>query len=111
MLSSNRVARAIADIRGRLEVLEPEKRTALNETLALENGEHFRFQNLQAEAHAMQKLTTDEALIVYESLGELGDLENGGWASGTDLATKIVVTQLMGELLQWKKGLRVSAAS
>jgi hypothetical protein len=71
----------------------------LDATLAVTFEEHFAFQNAQARAHVTGLLTTDEAQVVYVALGEVGDPGNGGWAAGTDLATKVVVTQLMGELL------------
>jgi len=71
----------------------------LNETLALDFSEHFAYQNAQAEAHASGILTTDEAMSVYVALGEVGSASNGGWAKGTDLALKVTVTNLIGQLL------------
>jgi|HubBroStandDraft_4_1064222.scaffolds.fasta_scaffold04058_5 hypothetical protein len=95
----NRVSAAIQRTRTKLATLTPEQRARLNSNMDLTFHEHFEYQNQQAQAHAMGKLSADEAMIVYRALGEVGSSKNGGWASGTDLATKIVVTQLIGELL------------
>jgi hypothetical protein len=95
----NRIATAIDAVRPKLAALDAAKRDALDANLAVEFDEHFTFQSMQARAHAEGKLATDEALIVYAALGELGSDSNGGWAAGTDTATKVVVTQLMGEML------------
>jgi hypothetical protein len=68
--------------------------------MAVEFDEHFAFQQAQARAHVEQRLTTDEAQVVYVALGEVGSQSNGGWAAGTDTATKVAVTLAMGELLR-----------
>jgi hypothetical protein len=68
--------------------------------LALTGDDHFQYQTIQAESHAGGQLHTDDALIVYAAIGELGDPANGGWASGTDLATKYAVTQTIAMLLK-----------
>ena len=99
MLTENRVTRAIDAAREKAATLAPERQAELNDTLALEALEHHAYQNAQARAHASGILTTDEAQIVYAALGEVGSAENGGWAAGTDLPTKVVVTQLVGELM------------
>ena len=67
--------------------------------MAITFEEHFAYQNAQAQAHASEKLTTEEAHIVYRALGEVHNANNEGWGEGTDLATKVVVTHLMGEIL------------
>lgn len=66
--------------------------------------EHYQYQNIQAEMHAGGILPTDAAQIIYTALGEIGSAKNGGWAAGTDLATKVVVTQVIGELLKARIG-------
>lgn len=100
-LTPNRITAAIETVRGQIaERLDEAGAIKLGETLALEGDEHFRFQQLQSRAHAMGNLTTDEAQLVYVALGEAGTGSNGGWAAETDLATKVVVTQLMEELLR-----------
>lgn len=64
---------------------------------ALTFDEHFAFQQQQALAHASGQLSSEEAMLIYQALGEgyYGD----GWTPGTDLATKIVVTKVIGELM------------
>jgi hypothetical protein len=97
---TNRVQRAIDDIRTRVDGLEPDARADLDSNLDLGYGEHFAYQTAQSRAHASGRLNVDEALLVYNALGEVGSSSNGGWASGTDTATKVAVTLLMGEILQ-----------
>lgn len=69
-------------------------------TLALTPEEHFEWQQIQSHAHAGGDLHTDDALIVYAALGEVGDPGNGLWSAETDLATKYAVTQTVGLLLK-----------
>ena len=95
----NRVTAAIAQMRERVATLEPDKIARLEEVNAVSSFEHAQYQNQQARAHAMGRLTTAEAQVVYMALGEVGNSENGGWATDTDLATKLVVTKIIGELL------------
>ena len=45
-------------------------------------------------------LNTDEALTIYNALGEYHNDENGGWQDGVSLATKVIITQAVGELLE-----------
>lgn len=92
----------IATVRTKCKALDEETRTNLDNNLAVDFGEHFQYQQMQAEAHAMGLLTPEAAMIVYRALGEIGSDDNGGWSAETDLPTKIVVTQLMGELLTMK---------
>lgn len=73
----------------------------LERDLAISPVELFAFQQAQARAHATGKLTTDEAHTVYAALG--GDYgsssANGGWGEDADLALKVTVTNLMGQLM------------
>jgi hypothetical protein len=96
---ANRMTRAIERVREKLATLTPEQRKALDKNMDLTFHEHFEYQQQQAQAHAAGRITTDEAQVAYIALGEIGSAKNGGWASGTDLAHKIVVTQMIGELL------------
>lgn len=102
----NRIATAIANIAPRIDALEPAKRDHLEASMDVEAFEHFAYQEEQARAHASGKLTADEAMIVYVALGENGSSANGGWAKDTDLATKVIVTQLMSELVGSRMGVR-----
>lgn len=96
----NRVAQAIEGIRVKAEALDPAAREALDADMAVDFAEHFAYQQAQAQAHAAGRISTDEALLIYAALGEIGSAANGGWASSTDLATKVAVTLSMGELLK-----------
>lgn len=101
-LTENRLTRSYDQVKGRFDALTPEEQEALDAQMAVTFEEHFSFQETQAWAHVSEILTTDEAQIVYVSLGEVGDPANGGWSSETDTPTKVVVTMLMGELLRAK---------
>lgn len=72
----------------------------LNAELAVTFAEHAAYQDAQARAHASGKITTEEAQVIYRALGEIGSTSNGGWAKGTDLALKVTVTTLMGQLIE-----------
>lgn len=64
--------------------------------------EHIAYQDTQAWAHASGLISYQEAQIIYQALGEVGSESNGGWAEGTDTATKVTVTKVIGELLGMK---------
>jgi hypothetical protein len=72
----------------------------MDDTMALTVHEHAEFQKQQARANAMGTLNTDEALTIYNALGEWHNADNGGWQDGVSLATKVIITQAMGELLE-----------
>lgn len=101
-VSGAKLSSMIASVRVKCDALDSDTYEQLDKNLAVDFDEHFQYQQLQAEAHAMQLLSPEAAMIVYNALGEIGSDENGGWASGTDLPTKVVVTQLMAELLKKK---------
>ena len=96
----NRIADAVERVRVKLADLEPDAVAKLDADMAVEFDEHFAFQNAQARAHVEQRLSTEEAQVVYVALGEVGSAANGGWAADTDTATKVAVTLAMGELLR-----------
>lgn len=98
-LTRGRLAGKIAEAQHKVGQLEADRARSLDEAMSLEGDEHFRFQTMQAQAHAEGLLDTGAALIVYAALGEYGSASNGGWAADTSTATKVVVTQLMSELL------------
>ena len=72
----------------------------MHNTMALTVKDHADFQNQQARANAMGKLNTDEALTIYNALGEYHNAKNGGWQDGVTLAAKVIVTQAVEELLK-----------
>ena len=96
----NRVSAAIERTMPKVWALNEAKRKALDANCAVTFDEHFAYQNAQARAHASGLLTPEEAQIIYMALGEVGSEANGGWASETDTTTKVVVTRLVGELLE-----------
>lgn len=98
-LTPNRVSGAIARLRARIEHLDPDKVASVDEMSAVMFLEHAQYQNQQASAFAGGRLTFDEAQIIYHALGEVHNERNGGWAAGVDTATKVIVTQIIGELL------------
>jgi hypothetical protein len=101
----NRITTMVSKVQDLLDRTSEERRAAVESRLALQFDEHFVMQQNQAEACASGLLTTEEALIVYGALGKTFSRDdNGGWAAGTGLATKVVVTQLMSELLAAKLG-------
>jgi hypothetical protein len=95
----NRVITARDTIAERLQSLDAVKVAELDNSMAIEFDEHFAYQNAQARAHVSGLLTSDEAQVIYVALGELHNNSNGGWANGTDTATKCVVTKIVAELL------------
>lgn len=101
-MNDNRFIQAIERTRVKLANIDDEVKLSLADDLAIDFEEHFEFQQTQARAHAMGKITTDEAQVIYASLGEVQSSGNGGWAKSTDLATKVIVTQIMGELLEMR---------
>lgn len=71
----------------------------LDAELAITGLEHFAYQTAQARAHALGKLSTGEAQTIYIALNGEAPGPNGGWAASADLATKVIVTQVIGELM------------
>ena len=101
-LTANRLTRSYDEVKAKFDALSPDEQAKLDSEMAVSFEEHFSFQETQAWAHVSGILDTDEAQIVYVSLGEVGDPSNGGWSSETDTPTKVVVTLLMGQLLRMK---------
>lgn len=107
----NRIAEAIAKVRESIASgrkvdgsgpIDAGSLTSLEATLAVDFTEHAAYQDAQAWAHVSGILTTEEAQVIYRALGEVGAPSNGGWAAGTDLATKVVVTEVIGSILRVK---------
>jgi hypothetical protein len=100
VLTIDRLTDAIVAARVKIDALDPAKAADPDTAMALTFEDHFSFQELQARAHVEQQLSTDAAQLIYVALGEVGSDANGGWSASADTATKVVVTQLMGELLE-----------
>ena len=102
---SNRIEEYANGIRSRLEtgnVNRPEDCTpggSLEQKQALTFEDHFGYQQAQAKACVTGKITTEEAQTIYNALGECVSEANGGWSEHVDLALKVTVTNIVGELL------------
>lgn len=77
----------------------PDKLRAFEREMDISFQEHVAYQNAQARAHASGTISPAEAMLVYRALGEVPGDGNGGWATGTPLALKVTVTNLMGQLI------------
>ena len=75
---------------------------SMDRNMDLTFSEHSSYQDLQARAHASGQLTTEEAQTIYIALGESMSSKNGGWKSHVNLPMKLIITQLMAELLNIK---------
>lgn len=102
---SNRVLAAIERRRAQINAgVKPDgspitgNLAATEASLANTPSDHAALQDLQVRAHLADLITLDEAMTVYMALGEIPAAD--GWAEDADLATKIVVTSLMAEIMQ-----------
>lgn len=69
----------------------------LNKTLDMDLEEFVKFQELKSLAFASNKLTLDEAQLIFNLLGGTPDHFNG-----QPVEVKVVLTGLFTELLRWK---------
>lgn len=100
----NRITKYAAMVQGKIDALDG---IGLDGTpldiaerdLDISHMERAAYQNAQARAFAMGRLTKDEAMTVYRAIGEVGTSKNGGWAADTNYAMKATVTNLIGQLL------------
>jgi hypothetical protein len=101
----NRIVGLIGRYQAKIDALGGDDGIGLNgEPLAgmhddqkLELSEFLTFQNLQAVAHAGGKLSSAEAMTIYRALG--GEVYQGDWPTGTTLATKVAMVQILSELM------------
>ncbi len=105
MNDTNRIEAAIGRLRTRIEQgVKPDGSPITGDLGALETGlalgglEHYAFQTKQATAHATGKLSTGEAQTIYLALNGEAPGPNDGWSADADLATKVVVTEVIGAL-------------
>lgn len=99
-MAITRLEAARAEAAAAVDNLTPDRRSALDSTLALSASEHFQYQETQARAFASGRIPQDVATFLYASLGETGSAGNGGWAAGTSTADKVIVTQAIAQLIQ-----------
>lgn len=95
----NRIEKAVALVEGKLAAITEDKRATLEKAMTLDFREHVAYMEANALAYAGNRLLLEESQMVYQALGE-GFVD--GWPKDTSLAMKIVITQLMGELLRPK---------
>jgi len=95
----NRITAAIESVLPRVEALDAETFAKLDAGMAVTFEDHFAYQTAQSHAHAAGKITADEAQIIYMALGEQLSTGNGGWTPTTGLATKVIVTKIVSELI------------
>jgi hypothetical protein len=74
----------------------------LEAALDITYEDHFEYQKTQSMAHALGKITTDEAHVIYKALGEGYTEANGGWANHTNFPTKLACTKIIEELLKMR---------
>jgi hypothetical protein len=55
------------------------------------------YQNAQSQAFVTGRISAEEAMTIFQALG--GDGFHGDWPKGTTLATKVAITQVVGELI------------
>ena len=108
---SNRVDDAIVRQQGRIDALVEkgvdlkgrpiEKSLAdMDATMAVSVADHAAYQGQQSRAVTLGRLNTDEALTICNALGDWHNADNGGWQDDVGLATKVIVTQIISELLE-----------
>jgi hypothetical protein len=100
MLTGSQLQAKIDNVQAIIDTKDASAMAALDEDLALTFEEYVKYQDLKSRAHLHGILELDAAQMIYVAFGgEVGDPDNGNWGSSCKLATKVVVTQLMGELL------------
>ena len=99
----NRIQQRIDLIQGKISsgVASAEKLANLEKTMETSWDELFQYQNAQARAHAMGKISSEEAMLLYNLLGRENPTEEK-W-NQLSLAQKVAVTQVMAELLEWER--------
>lgn len=74
----------------------------MHTVMALTTRDHGDYQKCQSTAAHMDRINVDESLTIRNALGGAHNHENGGWENGVDLATKIIITQMIKELTRGK---------
>jgi hypothetical protein len=86
--------------------LAPGALDTLRANVGVDFETHAFFQDTQSWAHASGIISYEEAQVVYGALGEVYSPENDGYAAGVDLAAKVIINQLMFELLTLKRRMK-----
>jgi len=90
----NRLLEHAAWINRKLDRLDDDARTRLEEMLELESHEAIACLEGQARAAAREVITSAEALTIYEALTP------DGWEPGTALEVKMTIVGIMDRLLR-----------
>ena len=90
--NSNRIELAAQKMRERLAELDAAAIHRLEKNASIDATEAFAYQEWQARAHAARVISLEEAQTIYRAIGP------SGWEGRTDLAMRIVITELMYEL-------------
>lgn len=90
----NRLLEHASWILARLDRLDPDARTRLEQMLEIDPAEATACLEGQARAAARAILTSDEALTIYQALTP------DGWEPGTRLELKMTIVSLMDRLLR-----------
>jgi hypothetical protein len=100
----NRIQERIRQLEARIKSgeIEQGKLDELDKQLATEAADLIEYQNLQAQAYASGKLSFAEADLIYRALGRESP-STATW-DNLPLATRVAITQVMAELLDWKIG-------
>lgn len=103
-MTTNRIVNAIARMKAQIAdriakgIITADKVEETHKALDLQWDEYTAFQNLKSIASVSGALTLDEAMTVYNYLGEAGP----DHFNGQPVEVKAVLTQLLRELLQRK---------
>jgi hypothetical protein len=99
---TNRITEMIAKKQARIYsgMATPEQLRKLETSMRTPTKDLIEYQSLQAQAHAMNKITSEEAQTVYKLLGGENPTEEK-W-NKLSLPEKVAITQLMSEILDWK---------
>ncbi len=79
------------------EPIDPAALAPLEKGLENSLTEVFAYQNLKSRAQLAGIISVEEAIVIYNALGRETPSASG-WAADADLATKVVVTSVLGSL-------------
>ena len=98
LLTATMYNQYINDLRDRLESKTQAELESMHDTAALEEEERSTMLRLNERCRSLGVVDDETCDLIFKAIGESYP-HNGGWADGTDLATKITITKLAVELL------------
>lgn len=72
----NRVQACITIVEANTKNLDKKQYKTANQAASLDFKDHFALQDAQSLLHAEQKITTEEAMLLYETLGHTAEQFN-----------------------------------